>query len=162
VNKNFIGDSLPLRAACYEAVHGFRGGLPAVAAVLRDREQVLRNRLSESGKDQGHHLRLDQFERLAELTQDAGIAHSVASLCGGVFIQLDGLPECAGDAAILDEVLALVDNVGQLGREVRDAIADSDVDDGEWRKINRCRADLVNTAYRLLALVQQLRSDDDA
>tara|TARA_R110002167_G_scaffold188319_1_gene389850 strand:- start:28651 stop:29139 length:489 start_codon:yes stop_codon:yes gene_type:complete len=162
MDNKIVGDSLPLRAACYEAVYAFPGGVSAMAATLRDKEQVLRNRLNEAGKKTNHHLRLDQFERIADVTQDAGIAHSVASLCGGVFIQLDSLPEFAGDAAILDEVLALVDNVGKLGHEVRDAIADSDVDDGEWRKINRCRAELVSTTYRLMTLVSQLRGDDHA
>ncbi len=156
-----INNALPLRDAVHSAVAAYPGGPLAIAGVLRANSQVLRNRLNHSGVEAGHHLPLNHLEIVCDLTRDRRIADSVADLCGGVFVPLDGLPEVAGDSAVLDEVLGLVERVGELGRVVQQAIDDGTVDRGEWRDINAAKMGLMSTTQRLMLLLSHLRETDD-
>lgn len=123
-----------LRLAVHHAARGFRGGIEALAVVLKVKPQVLRNQLAGNER---HFLHLDTAEAIVDLCDSDELAHAAAQQRGGVFIKLpaEGMP--ASDMAVLELVTHVWRANGDVGRAVDDTLADGRVEPHEIAKVRK-------------------------
>lgn len=158
--KHLQFDVMPLRRAVHVAVNGFPGGHLAVAGAVGMRPQDLRNRLSESCRGT-HHLNLEQFESIVDLTRDERILQAIGAVGGGVFIPLHVFEDLPDDGAILDDMLRVMESVGAYGRVLRESLHDGDIDSDEWRKLSSQAQDIFRAVHLVQARAEFFRGESD-
>lgn len=144
-----------LRDAVREDIKRQSGGYAVACAVIGvSHPQTIANYTCNTKRD-SHSMSLDQFEKLIEWSGGGCIAQAVAEMAGGVF-----LPMAIDDIEnvdVLEEVVISIESVSKLVTEVKAAIEDDNVDNGEWDRIRAAKFKLGNAANRLVALCSQMR-----
>lgn len=102
-----------------------------------------------------HTMSLDQFEKIIDWSGGQCIAQAVAELAGGVFVPTTGMD--FEDIDVMAEVIKCIANVAELSEEVRKAIEDGKVNDGEWSRIRQAKFKLYEAVNRLIVLCAQMR-----
>ena len=102
-----------------------------------------------------HSMSLDQLEKLIEWSGGQCIAQAVAELAGGVFVPVKGMD--LENIDVMAEVIKCIQNVAELSDEVRKAIDDGKVNDGEWGRIRKAKFKLYEAVNRLIMLCHQMR-----
>ena len=151
---------MPLRMAVWEAVNSLPGGSITASAHLGLTAKDLRNRMCESAKET-HHINLRHFERLIYLTQDDRIAQSVSAMVGGVHLPMPSFDDLPSDDALLDDMLLVMDSVGQYGRELRKSLADGDIDRKEWHALSLKAQDIFKAVHLVQARAELFRGESD-
>lgn len=145
-----------LRDAVREDIKRQTGGYAVACAVIGvSHPQTIANYTCNTKRD-SHSMSLDQFEKLIEWSGGGCIAQAVAEMAGGVF-----LPMAIDDIEnvdVLEEVVISIESVSKLVTEVKAAIEDDNVDNGEWDRIRAAKFKLGNAANRLVALCAQMRA----
>lgn len=144
-----------LRLAVKRAAKSHRGGIEAVAAILKMNGQVLRNQLSGAER---HHLQLDIAEEIVDLCDSDELANAAAIQRGGVFIKLpaDQLP--ASDLAVLELVTHVWRANGDVGKAVDDTLADGRV---ERHEIAEVRKAIYKVQQAMTAMLNRLEEMSD-
>jgi hypothetical protein len=144
-----------LRDAVREEIKRQPHGMTAACAVIGvTHPQTITNYTCNTKRDT-HSMSLDQFEKIIEWSGGGCIAQAVAEMAGGVF-----LPMAIDDIEnidVLSEVIISIESVSGLVSEVKEAIADRTVDNGEWGRIRAAKFKLSTAANRLVALCAQMR-----
>ncbi len=150
-----IAPGTSLRDAVREDIKRQPHGMKAACAVIGVTHPQTITNYTCNTKRETHSMSLDQFESIIEWSGGGCIAQAVAEMSGGVFLpmQIDDIE----DIDVLEEVVASVESVSGLIAEVKKAIADHKVDDGEWSKIRKAKFKLSTAANRLVALCSQMR-----
>lgn len=139
-----------LRLAVHHAARGFRGGIEALAVVLKVKPQVLRNQLAGNER---HFLHLDTAEAIVDLCDSDELAHAAAQQRGGVFIKLpaEGMP--ASDMAVLELVTHVWRANGDVGKAVDDTLADGRVEPHEIAKVRKA---IYRTQQAMTAMLSRM------
>ena len=138
---------LSIELACYHAVQDYPGGVVAVASVYGWNASTLQNRLNPNTPT--HKITAQEIRGILELTRDKRILDAVCLPIDVMWLDLQRLAP-GGDMAILDNVTALVQQVGELCGKVQDSLADGKVDRGEAQELEESTVRLVQAAYTLL------------
>jgi hypothetical protein len=145
-----------LRDAVREDVKRQPHGMTAACAVIGvSHPQTLANYTCNTKRDT-HVMNLDQFEKIIEWSGGGCIAQAVAEMAGGVFLPM--AIDDIEDVDVLEEVVISIESVSKLVTEVKAAIEDDTVDNGEWDRIRSAKFKLGSAANRLVALCSQMRN----
>jgi hypothetical protein len=138
---------LPLKMACYHAVHDYKGGVGAIAGAHGKNVAVLQNKLNPNMES--HTLNISDLEMIAVLTLDERILQSVCSWYGaGYFI----LPTCEiDDTGLLEKSAELTRELGELMTEVSQSLADNRVDADEVLALDKALLEFTRSAAGLVA-----------
>jgi hypothetical protein len=115
--------------------------------------------VTSTGEKSTHTFSLDQIDEILELTGGRCFAQAAAELAGGVALFFDDVDTEQPAVSVVTELLETVVRVGELGATVQAALADNRVDAREMRDIRQARRQLVNSAGRLAALCELLRTN---
>lgn len=146
---------LTIEQAMYWAVDDFKGGAAALAAIYGLNPTVMSNSLNPNNMQ--HRPNLKHFKAVLEGTKDPRLTNAIGQLADGVFIPVGKHDEIAGDDAILDNMLTVVEAIGSYGRTVRESIANGDVDEGEWLELQNSALEGIKAIYMVLHNCSQLR-----
>lgn len=150
---------LTIEQAMYWATKDYPGGTTAIAAIYGFNSAVMSNSLNVNNMQ--HKPNLKHFAAVLEATQDARILNAVGQLAGGVFIPVGDFEGVAGDDAILDNMLSLVESIGSYGRVVRDSLADGNVNRKEWLELQSAALEGIKAIHLVLANCEQMRGDSE-
>lgn len=148
---------LTIEQAMYWAVDDYKGGAAALAAIYGLNPVVMSNSLNPNNMQ--HRPNLKHFKAVLEGTKDERLLNAVGQLVDGVFIPVGKYDEIAGDDAILDNMLKVVESMGSYGRTVRKSIADGDVDNREWFELQNAALEGIKAIHMVLHNCSQLRGD---
>ncbi len=148
---------LTIEQSLYWAAKDYPGGATAIAAVYGLNPVVMGNSLNPNNSQ--HKANLKHFSAILEVTHDARILNAVGQLAKGVFIPVGDLEGIAGDDAILDNMLKVVESVGSYGRVVRDSLADGSVSRKEWFELQHAAMEGIKAIHCVLANCEQMRGD---
>ena len=148
---------LTIEQSLYWAAKDHPGGATGIAAIYGFNPVVLGNSLNPNNVQ--HKPNLKHFAAVLEATHDARILNAVGQLAGGVFIPIGDLEGIAGDDAILDNMLKVVESVGSYGRVVRDSLADGSVNRKEWFELQHAAMEGIKAIHSVLANCEQMRGD---
>jgi hypothetical protein len=149
---------LTIAQSLYWAAKDHPGGATGIAAIYGFNPIVLGNSLNPNNMQ--HKPNLKHFAAVLESTKDSRILNAVAQLVDGVFIPVGKFDEIAGDDAILDNMLRVVESIGNYGRTVRKSIADGDVNNREWFELQNAALEGIKAIHMVLHNCEQLRGDD--
>lgn len=148
---------LTIEQSLYWAAKDHPGGATAIAAIYGFNPQVMSNSLNVNNTQ--HKPNLKHFAAVLEATRDPRILNAVGQLVDGVFIPVGKCEEIAGDDAILDNMLRVVESIGDYGRTVRKSISDGDVDNKEWFELQNAALEGIKAIHMVLHNCSQLRGD---
>lgn len=148
---------LTISQALYWAAKDHPGGATGIAAIYGFNPIVLGNSLNPNNTQ--HKPNLKHFAAVLESTRDPRILNAVGQLADGLFIPVGKYDEIAGDDAILDNMLKVVESMGSYGRTVRKSIADGDVDNREWYELQNAALESIKAIHMVLHNCSQLRGD---
>lgn len=124
------------------------GGYAAMATALDTTVRSLENRIyGRKGQDMPVRLAM----RMQDVSGTTYFAEAVARDSGGVFIALPPAGEF-GNVDIQEKYVELLDRVGALAREYREATADNEVDRSERRALEK----LGNQICQLVTQINQM------
>ena len=148
---------LTIEQALYWATKDYPGGATALAAIYGLNPNVLANSLNPNNLQ--HKPNLKHLSAILEATHDHRILNAVGRLADGLFIPVGKYDEIAGDDAILDNMLKIVESVGEYGRVVRKSIEDGNVNNGEWFDLQNAALEGIKAIHMVLHNCSQLRGD---
>lgn len=148
---------LTVEQSLYWAAKDHPGGATAIAAIYGFNPQVMSNSLNLNNAQ--HKPNLKHFAAVLEATHDHRILNAVGQLAKGVFIPVGDLEGIAGDDAILDNMLKVVESVGSYGRTVRESLADGVVKQGEWYELQNRALECLKAVHLVLHNCEQMRGD---
>lgn len=133
--------------AAYRLAHGYPGGIPALAARMGKSANTLQHECNPNTT--GHKLGLADAALMTALSGDPSIAQALARAARGVFVQLptDG---SVSDEALLEQFATLVQDFGQVGASMNEALADGRVTPREFERF-------ASTVDAMCAAAVQLR-----
>lgn len=150
-------NNLTIEQGLYWAAKDHPGGATAIAAVYGLNPNVLGNSLNPHNMQ--HKPNLKHFAAVLEVTKDSRILNAVGQLAGGVFIPVGEFEGVVGDDAILDNMLSLVEAVGDYGRTVRNSLADGTISPREWFDLQDAAIEGIKAIHLVLANCEQMRGD---
>ncbi|UTH73322.1 YmfL family putative regulatory protein [Chromobacterium sp. IIBBL 290-4] len=124
-----------LRTAYQTMCKAMPGGWPAMAAALGFSKDGLENRVYER---KGQSVSVHEALQMQAFSGTTLFAEAVAAEAGGVFIPLPDV-EAVDDEEIQRVYMELVDEVGRLAREWREATRDGEVDKRERQRLEAIR-----------------------
>lgn len=145
--------ALSLEMACYQAVHAYPGGVPAVAATYGWRASTLQNKLNPTQST--HKLTAIEVEGILQLTKDGRILDALCAQRQAVWVDLSALEVQASDMAILDGVNDLVNKVGKLTGEISKSLADGRVDEEELAQLEQALMDMNKAGFAVIEQTKQ-------
>jgi hypothetical protein len=135
--------------AFHQTVHSAPGGCAALAVRLNMSPTILRNKANPNST--GNVVTIDDIGRVMELTGDYTVLHALAREHGFVCTKLD--QPIASDVALLDTVTNIWAKLGELGRQVHEAVADGRIEPREAHSIETAAFTAVRPIMELLARV---------
>lgn len=118
----------------YNAAHGYKGGIPALAVRMNKSPNVLQNKVNPNCDT--HHVTVEEAAQIADLAECDEIAKAFAvrrnMICVPV-VEHEG----ASDMEILDLVIAMNKAESELLEEMRKALADGKVSQKEMAAIRK-------------------------
>jgi len=149
-----MDSSLTLGQACYQAVHDYKGGVKAVAAVHGRNSSTLQNKLNPT---QGtHRLNDEDIAEILSVTRDPRILDAACAAHGGaIWLDLSRVAGAATDMAMLDNITELVQRVGDLSGKVNQSLADGRVDQKELVELETATYRLVQSGFSVLSRAKQ-------
>jgi hypothetical protein len=148
---------LTIAQALYWAAKDHPGGATGIAAIYGLNPIVLGNSLNPNNMQ--HKPNLKHFAAVLESTRDARILNAVGQLADGLFIPVGKYEEIAGDDAILDNMLKIIESIGDYGRVVRKSIEDGNVNNGEWFELQNAALEGIKAIHMVLHNCSQLRGE---
>ncbi|OQS30414.1 MULTISPECIES: YmfL family putative regulatory protein [Chromobacterium] len=124
-----------LRIAYQDMCKAMAGGWSAMAAALGFSKDGLENRVYER---KGQAVSVHEAMQMQAFSGTTLFAEAVAAEAGGVFIPLPDV-EAVDDEEIQRVYMELVDEVGRLAREWREATRDGEVDKRERQRLEAIR-----------------------
>ncbi|MFK7089315.1 YmfL family putative regulatory protein [Chromobacterium violaceum] len=124
-----------LRTAYQAMCKAMPGGWAAMAAALGFSKDGLENRVYER---KGQSVSVHEAMQMQAFSGSAVFAEAVAAETGGVFVPLPDI-STVDDAEIQRVYMELVDEVGRLAREWREATRDGEVDKRERQRLEAIR-----------------------
>lgn len=149
---------MELRRALVSMIKEFPGGWDSMAAALGMSRAALENRVYER---KGQSMHIDTALQIQAFSKSTEFAQAVASLTGGVFMQL---PEHAHHDR--DELLAkfneLYSELGDLSTKFKASIQDGEIDKKERADLSDVGQEIHRTVEELLGLTFAIycRQDD--
>jgi hypothetical protein len=135
--------------AFYKTVHDFPGGCEALAVRMGYTAGLLRNKANPNSTT--NVMTMDDASRAMDITGDYSVLHALAREHGFVCTKLD--QPVASDVALLDTVTNIWAKLGELGRQVHEAVADGRIDRTEANSIESAAFTAVRPIMELLARV---------
>jgi hypothetical protein len=148
---------LTIEQSLYWAAKDHPGGATGIAAIYGFNPIVLGNSLNPNNMQ--HKPNLKHFAAVLESTRDARILNAVGQLVDGLFIPVGKYEEIAGDDAILDNMLKIIESIGDYGRVVRKSIEDGNVNNGEWFELQNAALEGIKAIHMVLHNCSQLRGE---
>lgn len=133
------------------------GGWEGMATALEMSVPALKNRVYEL---KGQQPTVGLAMQMQDLSQTTYFAEAVARASGGVFILLPQVDDL-GNADIQEKYVELMDRVGALAREYRDATADNHVDRHERRVLNLLGNEICQLVTQINQLTFRIFSSED-
>ncbi|WP_047258443.1 YmfL family putative regulatory protein [Chromobacterium subtsugae] len=124
-----------LRTAYQTMCKAMPGGWAAMAAALGFSKDGLENRVYER---KGQAVSVHEAMQMQAFSGSSIFAEAVAADSGGVFVPLPDI-DTVDDAEIQRVYMELVDEVGRLAREWREATRDGEVDKRERQRLEAIR-----------------------
>ncbi|WP_083339092.1 YmfL family putative regulatory protein [Chromobacterium sphagni] len=124
-----------LRTAYQTMCKAMPGGWPAMAAALGFSKDGLENRVYER---KGQSVSVHEALQMQAFSASSSFAEAVAAESHGVFIPLPEI-DVVDDKEIQRVYMELVDEVGKLAREWREATRDGEVDRKERQRLEGIR-----------------------
>lgn len=124
---------MTIKDVVYRVVHGYPGGVPAMAARMAISKHVLQNKVNPNNHT--HHTNEEELEQIQAYADSDEIAKEFALQRGMICIRMptfDGVP----DAELLDLFLTLDKERGDLARAVQKSLADGVIDPKEFQHID--------------------------
>lgn len=135
--------------AFYKTVHDFPGGCEALAVRMGYTAGLLRNKANPNSTT--NVMTMDDASRAMDITGNYSVLHALAREHGFVCTKLD--QPVASDVALLDTVTNIWAKLGELGRQVHEAVADGRIDRTEANSIESAAFTAVRPIMELLARV---------
>lgn len=146
---------LPLRAAIYHAVHDIRGGVGAIAGTFGFNANTLQ--LKTNPHREGHNLNLREFEAILGCTRDPRLMDSLCHIFGdATWIDMRVLSG-SQHSAIAGQLGELMKEVGNMGKDMIESIADGVVDDHELAVLEKNASTMINIIYGLIAQAKAMQ-----
>ncbi|MDN0075617.1 YmfL family putative regulatory protein [Crenobacter sp. SG2303] len=124
-----------VRSAYQAMCRAMRGGWAAMAAAMNTSKKSLENRVYENG---GQSMYVQDAMLMQSLSGTTYFAEAVAAESGGVFIELPDI-ELIDRGEIQTIYMELVDEVGKLAHEWREATRDGKIDKKERARLEAIR-----------------------
>lgn len=141
-----------LRSSYQQMCKAMQGGWAAMAAALGMSKDGLENRVYER---KGQEITVHTAMQMQAMSGTTLFAEAVAADSGGVFI-----PHPKDNAASDEEIqliyMALVDEVGKLAREWREATRDGEIDKKERMRLDAIRQAICTKATQMNTLTFQV------
>lgn len=134
-----------LRTAYQQMCRTMPGGWPAMAAALGYTKDGLENRVYER---KGQAIDVHTAMQMQAMSESTLFAEAIAADSGGVFIPLPTV-DAVDDEEIQALYMALVDEVGKLAREWREATRDGEVDAKERKRLDGIRQAICTRAVQM-------------
>lgn len=141
-----------LRSSYQQMCRAMPGGWAAMAAALGLSKDSLENRVYER---KGQEITVHQAMQMQALSDTGLFAQAVAADSGGVFIQLPQV-EQVDTEEIQALYMELVDEVGKLAHEWREATRDGEVCKKERARLDAIRQAICTKATQMNALTFQV------
>lgn len=151
----------PIQRAAHELVHDYRDGrtgrrgAPALAPLLGMNPGTLANKCNPM---QEHHLTLAESVQLQAASHDYRILRAYAGVLGHAVYQLPD-STAVGDLELLSRYSEYHARVGAQAAEIRRALADHRITQGEVDRIKTAFQDVISTGLALLARFDALVDD---
>lgn len=149
---------ITLRQAYLATIRAFPGGWDAMAAALGMTRDALENRIYER---RGQDVTQQTALMMQSFTNSTAIAEAFSFESGGVFLLLPHGEELTEDVATL-KFQELVEEVGELSKEFRAAMADHKITGKEQAKINHVIDRINRTTSEFRAVVKQFYCHETA
>lgn len=123
--------------AVYHAVHGYKGGLPVIAALMANSPSfdTLRKKLDP---DQGsHHLRFDEAMEILRITKDTRILDAICAELDAVWFMPETVSPAPADLDVLHSSTKLMKKTVSLIDELECALRDGDINAGERARLDK-------------------------
>jgi hypothetical protein len=144
-----------LRDAVREEVKRQPHGMTAACAVIGvSHPQTITNYTCNTKRDT-HSMSLDQFEKIIEWSGGGCIAQAVAEMAGGMYLPMQHVDYENID--IMKELVVTVNSLGDLIKEVSEAVKDNKVDSKEWGRIRAAKFELHSGLNRMVGLAAHMR-----
>lgn len=140
--------------AFYKTVHDSPGGCEALAVRMGYTAGLLRNKANPNSTT--NVLTMDDASRAMEITGNYDVLHALAREHGFVCTKLD--QPLSSDVALLESVTDIWAKLGELGRQVHEAVADGTIDKREADSIEKAAYTAVRPIMDLLARVNGMAS----
>lgn len=142
---------LDLRQAVHHAAKQYPGGVGAIAGAYGFNAHTLQNKLNPT---QPGCCNLEEFESVLQATRSPLILDAIGREVNCTWIDL-GQFDSAGDLAVLDTVMKLVQSVGQLTGDLQKALADGYVDNRELARLEQDLKQLTSAGHAVIERAKQ-------
>ncbi len=141
--------------ACYHAAHNFKGGVPALAALMEVNHRTLQNKLNPT--QDTHKLTLAEAMHILRLTRDYKILDAVVHEVDCVWLERAMIDEPAGDVDLLKMITDLSGATHELSQGLVQSLEDGSVSHDEHLKLEALLHRLVQAAYMIPAVAAQFK-----
>lgn len=144
--------------AFHRTVHNAPGGCEALAVRLGYTAGLLRNKANPNSTT--NVLTMDDASRVMEITGDYEVLHALAREHGFTCTKIEEQP--AGDMAVLETTTDIWERLGDLGAEVRKALADGRIEQHEVDAIQQAAFTMFRPVMQLVARVNSMAEPSPA
>lgn len=141
---------LPLQQALHLAAKKYPGGIGGIAGAYALNANSFQHRLNPNAINHGP-PNIDDLEAVLSLTHDAGVLDSIGSMANVIWIHLPAHAEGATASAMLQQIGEASAQLGQLAREVGEAIADNIIDRDELAAFEKTALRINQAIHGLIA-----------
>jgi len=138
--------------AFHRTVHHTPGGCEALAVRMGYTAGLLRNKANPNSST--NVLTMDDASRVMEITGDYEVLHALAREHGFVCTRIDEQP--AGDMSVLESTTDIWECLGDLGTEVKKALADGRIEQHEVDAIQAAAFVMFRPVMQLVARVSSM------
>lgn len=151
---------LTLAQALHHAVRNYPGGAAAIAAVEGSNATTLNHKLSLTGANNRHRLNIDDLQLILDLTRDQRIVDAILNPIGWVGVDVSELSETDTPRSLLAGISDMLTSEGELTRHLSKSLDNDEIDDGELAKFELLTIRLVQSVFKLRAVVRRKHAED--
>lgn len=154
---------LTLPQALYHAVRSYPGGATAIAGVDGViSASTLNHKLSITDTNPKHRLNIDELQLILDLTRDHRIIDAILSPVGWVGVDVSELSETDTARSLLAGISEMLSSEGDLTKHLSESLDNDEIDDGELEKFELLTLRLVQSVFKLRAVVRNKHAEDAA
>ncbi|HSH72364.1 MAG TPA: phage regulatory CII family protein [Methylophilaceae bacterium] len=140
--------------ALYLTAHDFPGGVPALAQRLDMSANVLNKKVDP--KYDTHKPLLVESVRIQAMSGDFRTLHAECAELNHVAIKLPDIPNLS-DMGLLDAYMQATEEIGKVSASFRQAYADGNINDGEYREIKAAMFQAIGKLLAFLAEIERVK-----